>query len=292
MPPIPFRRALVVANPVAGRGRARLRAEALVLGLEQRGVDTELFLTCARGDAAARVREADAVDLVVSVGGDGTLGEVLANLRPSVPVAVHPVGTANVLARDLCLPRNVAGTLAAIERGRTTEIDTARVNGRTSFLVVGVGIDGAIVRDVEERRRGPITKLFYLRSVLRALRGNRPARLTVVADGERLPGTYGWVLVSNIVGYGGVLRLSPERRLADGLFEVFPFPLGTRRALVGYGMAGLLRRLPGRCCKMVRAAHVRIEAESPTPYEVDGDYGGETPVELEVTPARHRLIVP
>jgi len=289
----PFTRALVVVNPIAGRGRADDHAQELARGLEGLGAEVEIFRTGARGDAAAKVAElAPGVDLVVVVGGDGTLGEVLSKLPTRVPVAMLPMGTANVMAMDLRLPRRVPALLQAIAAGRTVDIDTARVNGRLSFLVLGVGFDGEIVRDVDNRRRGPITKAFYLRSVLRCLWRNRPPELHVWVDGESVPGNWGWVLVSNIVGYGGILKLSPDRLLDDGLYEVYLFPRGTRRALLGYGLLGLLGRLPGRSCKMVRAKHVRVESDHPVPYEVDGDFGGETPVEFEVVPGHHQLIVP
>ena len=88
-----FARALVVANPIAGRGAGRARATELVEALTTAGVETELFLTAGAGDATRRVAELDpAVELVVSVGGDGTLGEVLTSLPPEVPVAVLPDG--------------------------------------------------------------------------------------------------------------------------------------------------------------------------------------------------------
>ena len=289
----PFAHALLVVNPIAGRGSAGERAERLARGLEALGIGTEIFRTQARGDAAERVAKlAPEVDLVVTVGGDGTLGEVLSRLSVEIPVAVLPMGTANVLASDLRLPRRVPDLLRTIAAGRTVDIDTARVNGRLSFLVVGVGFDGEIVRDVERRRRGPITKAFYVTSVLRCLWHNRPPELRVWVDGESVPGLWGWVLVSNLVGYGGILKLSPERVLDDGLYEVYLFPRGTRRALLKYGLLGLLGRLPGRSCKMVRARRVRVESDRPVPYEVDGDFGGETPIEFEVAPERHRLIVP
>ncbi len=289
----PFTRALLVVNPIAGRGGADDRAQELARGLEELGIGTEIFRTAARGDAAERVAAlAPEVDLVVTVGGDGTLGEVFSELPARIPVAVLPMGTANVLALDLRLPRRVPDLLRTIAAGRTTDIDTARVDGRLCFLVLGVGIDGEIVRDVERRRRGPITKAFYVKSILRCLWRNRPPQLRVWVDGESVPGPWGWVLVSNLVRYGGILRLSPQRKLDDGLYEVYLFPQGTRRALFCYGLLGLLGRLPCRSCKLVRARRVRVESDHPVPYEVDGDYGGETPVQFEVVPERQRLIVP
>ena len=293
---MPFRRALVIANPISGRGRARDRADALARGIEAAGLECELFFTSARGDATERARklrgEVPGTDVVVAVGGDGTVAEVLAGLPTSIPLAIHPMGTANVLSRDLAIPATVDGTLAMLQGGRTQTLDIARVNGRLSFLVTGVGFDGAAVRDVEARRRGPIGKGTYVLAVLRTLASWKPPELTVTVDGDTLPGTFGWVLVSNLVGYGGFLRLARERELDDGLYEVFLFEKATRLALVRYALAGMLGRLPGRHARLVRARHVRIESSVPVPYEVDGDFGGETPVELEVTGERYQLILP
>ena len=80
--------------------------------------------------------------------------------------------------------------------------------------------------------------------------------------------------------------------LDDGLYEVFLFEKATRTALVRYALAGALGRLPGRHARLVQARHVRIESSAPVPYQVDGDFGGETPVEVEVTGTRHTLILP
>src|SRR5437867_4454396 len=99
----PFSRALVLANPIAGSGRARGAAQELARELEKRGVQVELRFTLGRGDARDRARRlGPEFDLVVSAGGDGTLGEILAGLSEgparAVPVAILPAGTANVMS--------------------------------------------------------------------------------------------------------------------------------------------------------------------------------------------------
>ena len=71
----------------------------------------------------------------------GTVAEVLSGLQREVPIAVLPMGTANVLSLDLALPRKPAGLLEIIRGGPTTRMEVASVNGRLSFLVTGVGID-------------------------------------------------------------------------------------------------------------------------------------------------------
>lgn len=290
-----FRRAVVIANPIAGRGQARDGAREIVDGLTGLGVATELFLTTGRGGARERARRLEPdVDVVAVVGGDGTVSEVLDGLPGrDVPVAILPLGTANVMSLDLGLPRRAAGTLAMIAGGRTTPLDTARVNrSRLSFLVSGVGIDALALHELEARRRGPITKAAYFGAVLRALGRYEPPSLAVAIDGEPVPGRPALVLVSNIVHYGGFAILSPDRRIDDGLFEVYVFEKGSRAALAGYALRALASGLPGGTCWMRRARRVRIESERPVPCHVDGDAFGETPVEIEVDPVQFRLLVP
>lgn len=290
---MPFQRALIVVNPIAGRGRARDAAAALQEGLSGLPMAVEVFETSARGDASRRVNDMDPqVDLVVSVGGDGTLAEILETLPAEIPVAVLPLGTANVLGTEVHLPRDAAGLVRVIAAGNSTGLNTARVNGTISFLVTGVGFDGAIVEDVEARREGPITKLFYVRSVLRTFLRFHPSKLTVCIDGEEKPGPWAWVLVSNVRGYGGVLKLNTGSKLDDGLFEVVLFPRAGTLSLLGYALRALMGRLPGGSCKMVRASRVQIEADRPTPVQIDGDFAGHTPVEFEVRPQCHRLLIP
>jgi len=265
----------------------------MAAALRAAGVKTDVYLTEGPTDRLECLADAErAHELVVAVGGDGTIAAVLASLPKEVPLAVLPSGTANVLGIDLKLPRSVEGVTRMILSGRTTLIDVARVNDRLSFLVTGVGIDGWIVRDLAGRRRGPITKWSYVASTLRTLRRWRPPRLSVEIDGEPLGHEVAWVLASNLVGYGGLLRLGHERLLDDGRFEVYLFADSSRLALARFAARGLARRLPGAGCRMVRARRVRIESDEPVPYEVDGDYGGLTPVDIEVTGEQFRILVP
>jgi YegS/Rv2252/BmrU family lipid kinase len=289
-----FARALVIANPVAGRGRGGRLAAEVARGLERAGTAVELHLTRGRGDGCARVRErSPRCDVLVSIGGDGTLREVLDGLgERTVPVALLPVGTANVLALDLGLSRRAAGLLELVARGRVQPIDVADVNGELSFLVTGVGFDGRVARALEARRKGPITKLAYLPAVLAALRGYRAPRLRVEIDGQTLPETFGLVLVSNIVHYGGFLKLAGGR-LDDGRWQVYLFSDASPAALARAGLRGTLRSLPGGpSCTMRSARAVRIDCDEPVAVQVDGDARGTTPIALCVRARQHQLLVP
>ena len=294
--PPAFSSALVIANPIAGRGRGRASATALAEGLRHRGIDTELFLTSGRGDAAAKAAERrDDAGVIVSVGGDGTLNEVLSGVDGTeTPIAQLPLGTANVLANELHLPLDVERAVNVIHKGSTTLLDTAEVNGRLSFLCVGVGIDGYAVREVERRRTGAITKLLYVEAMLRVMRRYRAPRLALEIDGRRLDGEFGFVLISNVRGYGAVFQLSPECRHADRQVEVYALRRGTPLELLRMGARGIARRLPGGVAEMWQGEHVRVldAAADDVPYQVDGDFGGTGDVDYRVSGKQARIVVP
>ena len=290
----PYRRALVIANPVSGRRHGKAAGEELRSGLERVGISTELFLTQAAGDGERRARAlTDETDLVISVGGDGTLGEVLTGLfGRKVDVGVLPLGTGNALSADLRLPRDVDRALTVFTGGKTVEIDVARVNGKLSFLVVGVGPDAAVVDEVHRKRSGPMTQWAYLPATLRAMLRHRAVKLSVELDGEPIEGTFGQVPVSNTIHYGGLVRICPERRLADGRFEVFLFRRGSLLGMIGYALKAIVHRLPDATSEIRLARKVRITSKTPAPCHIDGDPAGVTPVVFEVLDTRHRILVP
>ena len=163
------RRTLIVANPVSGRGGGASIGRELAEGLRDRGREVELLLTGGPGEARERAGQLGPgeVEQIVSVGGDGTLREVLAGLYrgagvSTTPIGVLPMGTGNALGADLGLPRDVAHTLEMLEAGRTVEVDLALVNGHLSFLITGVGPDAQVVKDVDDHRiHGRMSKWRY-----------------------------------------------------------------------------------------------------------------------------------
>lgn len=291
---VPYRRALIVANPIAGRGKAAHAADELAEGLRRYGTSVDVHLTRERGDGKNRVQNAAPdTDLVVAIGGDGTLGEVLSGLSNlETPVGVLPMGTSNVLGIDLRLPRDVDGLLEVLLARNTRKIDLATVNGEVSFLVSGIGIDGEIVRRLEELRRGPITKLSYIRPIVAAFLQFPAPRLSVELDGEKLEGDYGLVFASNIIHYAAYIRLSRERVMDDGELEIYLFKSGSRLSMLSYLVRGLFGWLPGGECEMRRAKRIKVEADRPIPYQVDGDFRGYSPVEIEVTDRQVQLLTP
>lgn len=290
----PYRSALVVANPIAGRGKGQAAAEELREGLRRMGVSAEVHLTSGRGDGWRRVRSmGPEVDLVISVGGDGTLREVLSGLVDAdTHVAQLPLGTANLLAAQLRLPRDVHHCLEIVARRRTFGLDGARVNGRACYLCAGVGIDGLVVREVERRRTGPIRKWAYVRAMARVLANYRPPELELEVDGERVGGRFAFVLVGNLSIYGAFFKLSAAARPDDGRYEVYAMRRADLTALARLAVQGVVSRLPGKLGTLWQARRVVVRSAEPVPFQVDGDLAGETPFELELSGLTHRILAP
>lgn len=297
---LPYKQALVVANPVSGSGRGESVARELTTALGSRGLQTDLHLTSRAGDARETVRGlGEGIDLVVSVGGDGTLREVLSGLRerppgsPAVSVGVLPMGTGNALCADLNLPRDVDRALEVLLGAKTVDVDVADVNGELSFLMTGVGPDAMVIEDVDEHRKDkPLSKWSYLPAGIRSFFKYRPQPLTVELDGEPLKGTFSQVMASNLIHYGGLIPLCPDRVLDDGLFEVFLFRGSSRWSLLMYTLRFFFRMIPGGSVEMRRARHIRVQSTGSVPYHIDGDPVGRTPVDIHVTGDRFQLLVP
>ncbi len=293
--PIHFRHAVVIANPIAGRGRGERLAREAGDMLRRVGLVCDVLTTTKRGDAVhfAAAIAAD-VDLVISIGGDGTLSEVLSGLRRhDVTIGLLPLGTANVLSLDLGLPRDVAGFERMLLAGNMQSVDTAVVNGSMlSFLVCGIGFDASVVRALEARRRGPITRVDWARAAFTALGSWDAPHLSVEVDGVAIDGEFGQVLVSNIVHYAGFDVLSPDRRLDDGLFEVYAFPGTSRARLLRHAVRATFGRFPNGNVRVHRARSVTVRSDRPAPVQIDGDFRGETPFELVVGSQPFRILVP
>lgn len=266
---------------------------AIQEGLERHGLAATLHLSTGRGDATAQARSlTSSVDLVVAVGGDGTLREILEGLpHADIPLGLVPVGTGNVISSELGLPRQVEPALEILLAGKVAPLTVGRVNGRLCCFVTGVGLDAMTVREVERRRGGPITRWSYVAALLRVLKDYRPPRLTVEIDGRAEARAWGFVLIGNTRGYAGIMRLT-SRRSEDGSFQVYLFRAGGLPSLMTAALRGLVAAVAPGGCEAWPARHVRVAASSPVPYQIDGDYGGETPCEFVTSPTRYRIVVP
>lgn len=266
----------------------------LAAALRAHGVAAELHLTTAAGDARARAHAAGPEPWhgLVAIGGDGTVNEVLNGMPdPGRPLGVLPVGTANVLAHELGLPRRIGAAAAALAAGRTRPLAIGTCNGRRFLLFVGIGVDGAIVRRLHEVRTGTLGKHKWLGPLLHTVRHwPRCALRAAFADGEVLDGLSS-VLVTRVRGYGGIMRLTPDVSADSGRLHVLCFRMRSRPSWLWHGLRAVVGRLRPGAHLLVRAT-TAVQIDGIAPFQIDGDYGGESPAAIALLPEPANVVVP
>ncbi len=272
-------RALVVINPLSGRGRYADQVQAhRALArdvLAAHDIDADIRPTSAAGDAHRSAQEAasSGCGLVVVWGGDGTVNEAASALvHTGIPLAIVPAGSGNGLAADLGIPFQPRAALAVAARGRTVAIDAGQIADCFFFNMAGIGIDAIIAARFAERglrRRGP---LGYLTLSAAELLRYRAKTYTLTIDAESVEHTAMLVAIANGRQYGNRVLIAPGARLDDGLLEVV---VVEQLSMIGiaWRLPSLFRGTlgPGRGITMRAAQGLRVEASGTIPFHVDGE---------------------
>lgn len=295
-------RICVIFNPMA-RGE---RARKLHRAMEGIGSQCALMPTPAAG--AARQLAAEAVrqgyDTIVAAGGDGTLNEVVNGLADEPEgleracLAILPLGTANVFARELGLPLELPAAWQIILRGRERRVDlptvetcaSGKVERRQFVQLAGIGIDARAVALVDWQLKKKITYLAYVAAGLKAL-CERKSPLTIHAGLQSHTGES--VLIGNGRFYGGNFVFFPRADLEDGLLEIRLFRrvnwVTFSACLPGLLLGG---KLPAFAAQQLQAKHVEVAAPSNVPLQIDGEYAGQTPALFTIRRQALRVVVP
>jgi len=295
----------IIRNPASGgrsgqAGWLRVRRE-----LERHFPIIEEHETVVGGTPllARRIVEAG-VDLVIAVGGDGTISEVadgiLSSSRPDTPLAFVAAGTGGDYARNFDLPRQPAAIAEVIARARLRKVDAAVLRCRAEdgtaserhFInIASFGVSGDVVRSVNGAARGgwlPGSLRFFVHSTRSILR-YRPRQVRLVLDGcEVHAGPVTAVAVANGGWFGGGMHVAPAADLSDGLFEVAVLggaPTFETLMLLQKIYSGAHVRDPK--VRFYRARSVEAEPldDRPALLEADGETPGSIAASFEVKPA-------
>ena len=302
---------IVSVNPKAGRKSPMMRAEELCVHLKQKGFVTELLTDLDEvTEKANTLHTAGALRALVGVGGDGTAATLVNRTLPGVPVTLLSAGTANLLAKHYRLPSRPAKMAEMIQSGvaRTFDAGLARFGNveRLFLVMIGLGFDAHVVTGVhsqrEERYRqghakgAHISYFSYIKPIFNSLFGYRFPKMTVECLDEPTLAFSGcrWAFIFNVNRYGWGLPLAPFAKENDGVLDHVLFRGGT----VFHGFLytalaqcfSLHRFLP--TAQVGQRRRYRITSEEAVPFQLDGDPGGELPLEIEIVPNRFTFLVP
>ncbi len=290
-------RVLIVFNPQAGQGLMLRQAldQAAQIWRQQRW-QVELQPTRWAGDATFWAAQAatQGYDLVVAAGGDGTVNEVANGLvGTSTALAVLPVGTVNIWARELGLPMDVARSATALLQAQLRSVDLGKAGDRYFLLMAGVGFDAAVTAGVCPKEKKRFGAIAYLKHAFHLAWQWRGVRSLIRIDGQRVRGRILMVVIGNSQLYGGVFKMTAHATIDDGLLDVCVIK-GHNLLTAPLRLLSIFTRRYNLDPKVkyYRARRISIQGKRTLPVQVDGDYLGQTPMTFEVVPGGLRVLVP
>ena len=298
-----YRKTVLIYNPRAGRfgrGGRRLVEQAVEI-LTSKGHHIVAAPTRGPRTAGAIAREhiAGGADLILAAGGDGTINEVAEGMvHCEVPLGVLPAGTANVLDMEMGLGGDPVRAAERLDECRPRRISVGHVTcdgGRVSrhfLLMAGVGLDAHVVYHVNGALKDRIGRFAYWVAGW-SLLGRRLPQFRVEIDGR--PRECSFALLSKVRNYGGDFEIAKRVTLLDDEFEAILFQGRTSLPYVKYFAGMTLNRLYGlkgvevlRC----RRAALSCPGNSSVFVQIDGEFAGRLPAEIEMVPDALTLLVP
>lgn len=277
------RRAAVIVNPTKVADPAALRT-SLTDAMQEAGWGPALWLETSAADPGhgmAQQALAEHVTLVLACGGDGTVRAVLTALAGTgTPLGVVPLGTGNLLARNLDLPLGdvdaavriaLSGTDRAIDVGR---IDPVTPGGRQQRFAVmaGIGFDAAIMRDAPDKLKATLGWPAYLVSALRHLHGSSMRMQLHIDGGRPVKARARTVVVGNVPKLQGGLELLPDAEPDDGVLDVVV--IVSHNLLDWARIASRVitrRRHVDHRYTTYQGKHIQVTTSSAQPRQIDGD---------------------
>lgn len=291
------RRAVIIANPTSGSYLYhRHQLEETMAFLREYGWTVELKLTHAAGDAQLYAREAVAekLDVVIAAGGDGTINEVIQELVGSeTALGVLPIGTANVWAREMGIPLDIAGASEILAYGRTRRIDAGSVNGRYFLLMVGIGFDGEVIRAVEKKFLKRLGVVGYLLASFWLSFGYDSFAVYAKIGEQEVKTRALQIVIGNTQLYGGAVKFTWQAQCDDGLLDVCIVRKRSKFRRIFIVLDFLFRRKRrSQWVSYDKSATIEVQTRKPVAIQVDGDPCGNTPATFTIAPRALKVIVP
>ncbi len=298
-----YNKAFLIYNPFAGQltGKGKRRLWRALETLSRAGHTVQAIPTTGPGTATAIAADcvSAGADLILAAGGDGTINEVVNGMiHSSVPLAILPGGTANVLAVELGLGKTME-TAAGLVGGSVAERVAAGLirnemhpEGRYFLLMAGAGLDADIVYHMNAGWKSALGKVAYWLGGFGQLGRSLP-EFEIVVNGKTLKVSF--ALASRVRNYGGDIEIARTVSLLDDRFELVLFEGRSAFAYLKYLVGIALRRLDrtegvnilhGTEALLERGENERIYVQ------VDGEFAGWLPAAIEIVPDAITLLTP
>jgi len=270
-----MRLAAVIVNPSRVRGVDRLARQCQRIAADYGWAPPRIVLTSKTDAGAGMTRSAveSGAELVVCVGGDGTVRECAQSLAgTSVPLAIVPAGSANLTARAVGVPAGLDAALGTAFGGRDLPVDVATADGKVFTAMAGIGLDAAVVAATPDAVRRLAGWPAYAGAAAGQLL-RRPVTFTLrLDDGEPITRRARSVTVGNSGALPGGFVILPDARVDDGELDVLILAPSGLAGWLQLGLRVAVRsRADDRQLERHRARTVEIRAGAELPRQLDGE---------------------
>lgn len=283
-----------IVNPAAGSGFALTAMQKLETVLRGKNIEYRIYRTERPGhgtEIASELSSDKDVLAVVSVGGDGTAGEVAAGLTGTgKPMGIIPAGTGNDFIKSVNIPNDPDKAMEILLTGKQDRIDTGVVNDHFFLNVCGTGFDVTVLDYAEAEKKKHRGLTPYLLGLIKAIFHYRSVRLNLIADGEKEEGQFLVCSVANGRFIGGGIPICPKADIGDGLLDLVLIR-DVHRWQIPFYLPGLMlsRDLKFRITRHRRVSEVIVEGKE-LRINIDGDIISMSRADFRINPGSLILI--
>jgi len=305
-----------IVNPQAGGGKSAKELKSLIAEIESIYANAKIQYTDAKGHATdlARAAVEGNAELVVAVGGDGTISEVAAgffdakgralkSLKQAPILGILPAGSGSDYAKTIGIPRSSAIALQILQTRHTRTVDVGLIDftgldgaktKRIFINIADVGIGGEVVDILERQGKKLGAFISYQIATLRGLVAYKNKNLEIVIDKtQKYSGIYNGAIVALGQYFGSGMKIAPNAVPDDGLFDIVL--LGEMSKLEMVSKMPKLRNgthIFDQGVTVHRGKHISIRADARALIDCDGEMPGECPAEFSILPAALKVVVP
>lgn len=284
-----------IINPISGVGSKRKIPNLLREVSVERADELAIAFTNYPGHASELTRQAiaDGAEVIIAVGGDGTVNEVARSMiHTDVVLGIIPKGSGNGLARDLHIPMELRRAMEVLKGGHRTTIDCCRANGRVFFCTCGVGFDAAVSQKfAKQKRRGSLT---YLRNTIEEYLSYKPEPYELLVDNQTIKEKAFLVACANATQYGNNAFIAPHANISDGKMDVTILAPFTPLDIAPLAIQLFTKQIDRNSkIKTMKASQVTIIRQKPGVMHLDGEpIMADSRIDITIEPKALRVLTP
>lgn len=294
-----MKRARIIYNPTSGRELFRKHLPEVLEKMEKAGYETSCHATTSEGDAIQAAAHAveRKFDLVIAVGGDGTLNEVVSGIAPfekRPKIGLIPMGTTNDFARAVHIPRDIKKAVDIILKGDSIPVDIGLMNDERYFInIAGGGRLTELTYEVPSKLKTVLGQMAYYLKGIEMLPSIRSSRVRIEYDGQVFDDSAMMFLIGLTNSVGGFEKLAPDASINDGKFTLLILKELNMAEFIRVASLALRgEHLSDPHVIYAKASEIKVTTEERVLLNLDGEYGGVLPATFKNLANHIEMYVP